>query len=445
MPPRNATVILEIEKLVYGGDGLSRLPEDEAGRRMAVFVPFTLPGEKIEAVLVPSKSTFARGELQQVLVASPDRERPTCPYFTICGGCHLQHGSYKLQLDSKLEVLRESLSRSGIVPSIKFDTLASSPWRYRNRIRMHIQHRPHFQIGYLERRSHQQLPVDQCPIAMESLERTFLKLQENPLSFLVPEEVTEIELFTNQDQLELTFAVWCLNPRQDFPARFFQWISACLAQFPALQGASAFAERGRGQSQTVIARAGSPALTYRVGEHPYRVSAGAFFQVNAYLLDALIQRVVAAITPSAGSTAWDLYAGVGLFSCALATAGAAVTAVEAAPLSGDDLTHNLRQTGSGKVIRATTETFLEQSRSQSTRRPQAIVVDPPRTGLGKSVTQHLARISAPTLVYLSCDPATLARDLKPLLESGYELVTLTLVDLFPQTFHIETLAVLRHS
>jgi 23S rRNA (uracil1939-C5)-methyltransferase len=441
MPADKSSVDLEIEKLVYGGDGLGRLPADAAGRRMAVFVPFTLPGERVEAAVEAAKGTFARGELQRVLVASPQRELPRCPYFGRCGGCHLQHGSYELQVASKIDVLRETLSRAVGLPALEIDALNASPWRYRNRIRLHVGRQAGFRLGYLERRSHQLLRVEQCPIAGEMLEQTFVALSQGPLAGLVPDEVTEIELFANQDQSQMTFAVWCLAPRADFSSRCFAWISACLAEFPALRGATAFAERGRGQSSTLVARAGAAALEYRVGEQQYRVSSGAFFQVNAHLLDALAARVVAAVAPSTSLAVWDLYAGVGLFSRAVATAGANVTAVEVSPLSGDDLVHNLREFSSAKVVRKTTEQFL----SGATKAPGAIVVDPPRTGLGKVVTQGLARMAAPTLVYLSCDPATLARDLKPLLDSGYKIVTLTLVDLFPQTFHIETLVVLRHS
>jgi 23S rRNA (uracil1939-C5)-methyltransferase len=441
MPAQRTLIPLEIEKLVYGGDGLARLPADAAGRRMAVFVPFTLPGEQVEAALEPSKSSFARAELQDIVVASPDRVAPPCPYFTRCGGCQLQHGGYNLQLSSKVDVLRETLTRSANLSGVEIGTLAAEPWRYRNRIRMHVTHRPRFQLGYLERRSHQLLPVGECPVAAEELERTFVALCGKTLASLVPDEVTAVELFTNHDQSQLTFAVWCLAPRQDFSGRFFTWISACLAKLPALLGASAFAERGRGQSPTLVAHAGATALNYRVGQINYRVSSGAFFQVNAHLLDPLVAHVVSAIAPSAGLPVWDLYAGVGLFSRALAAAGATMSAVEASPLSGDDLVHNLRDFPSAKVVRATTEKFV----AAATRAPQAILVDPPRTGLGNVVVKNLARLAAPTLIYLSCDPATLARDLKPLLDSGYKIVTLTLVDLFPQTFHIETLVVLRHS
>jgi 23S rRNA (uracil1939-C5)-methyltransferase len=441
MKAPKAIVSVEIEKLVYGGDGLARLPADAAGRRMAVFVPFTLPGETVEVALETTKGTFARGELQRVLVASAQRESPACPYFGRCGGCHLQHGSYELQLESKVAVLRETLARAVDLPALEIAAMDGSPWRYRNRIRLHSARHPGFRLGYLERRSHQLLDIEECPIAAEILERTLVALSQGRLAALVPDEVTEIELFTNHDQSQLTFAVWCLAPRTDFSSRFFAWISACLLEFSELQGASAFAERGRGQLPTLVARAGKPALQYRVGDQDYRVSSGAFFQVNLRLLDALAARVVAAVGPTASISVWDLYAGAGLFSRACAARGASVTAVEASALSGDDLVHNLRDFSSAKVVRQTTEQFLAGTKGA----PGAIVVDPPRTGLGNSVVQSLVRIAAPTLVYLSCDPATLARDLKPLLDSGYKIVTLTLVDLFPQTFHIETLVVLRHS
>jgi 23S rRNA (uracil1939-C5)-methyltransferase len=174
------------------------------------------------------------------------------------------------------------------------------------------------------------------------------------------------------------------------------------------------------------------------------VDRGAFFQVNRWLIDAFVERVSAG---HHGSLAWDLYAGVGLFARRLTTSFARVVAIESAPSATQALAANLKHT-TGIPVRATTLDFLR--RSVKAERPDLIVpdliiVDPPRTGLGPEVCALLAEIAAPTLVYVSCDPATLARDLRALTGSGYTLESIALADLFPQTFHLETVAVLRHS
>jgi 23S rRNA (uracil1939-C5)-methyltransferase len=463
IPHREAT--FEIEKLVYGGDGLARLAPDAEGRRMAVFVPFTLPGEHVAATLAPPRNGFIRGTLDRVITASPDRVSPPCPYFTRCGGCSLQHSSYELQLAAQRQVLRETLQRAGVTPPLEIQTLSANPYHYRNRIRLHVHSPtaadPTWQLGYLARRSGRLLPVNQCPIAAASLEAAIRALSEPSISSLAPDEISEIELFTNHDESTLLLTAWSRAPRpafpnsrSDFSARFSSWLAACQHSLPHLAGAVALAERTPGFAPTVVARAGTPALTYRVAGEDYRVSAGSFFQTNLRLLDSLVEHVLAAVAPQPGQSIWDLYAGVGLFARAFARRSADVSAVEASPLAANDLENNLSALpGRTMHVSSTTEQYLSRHSAHISRKPNrnrpnatppdAIFLDPPRTGVGKAVTAALARIAAPRLVYLSCDPSTLARDLAALLSSGYHCEQLALVDMFPQTGHIESLAVLR--
>jgi 23S rRNA (uracil1939-C5)-methyltransferase len=203
-------------------------------------------------------------------------------------------------------------------------------------------------------------------------------------------------------------------------------------RIPALQSAE-LATGGRpGHPPRTLAQWGSGAIVYPAAGFNFRVDHGAFFQVNRWLIDAFVQAVTAG---HAGSLAWDLFAGVGLFARALTPHFSRIVAVESAPTSTSALEFNLRGT-SGVPVAANTLDFL---RANTTLRPDFIVVDPPRTGLGAEVTTLLAQIGAPALTYVSCDPATLARDLKPLIASGYAIEKLTLADLFPQTFHLETI------
>ncbi len=470
-PPNNAAggvahdgpsteAVLDIEKLVYGGDGLARLAPDSEGRRMAVFVPFTLPGETVSATLALPRNGFVRASLDRVITPSPQRVTPPCPYFTHCGGCSLQHSSYELQLATQRQVLRETLERAGVTPPNETSTLAADPYHYRNRIRLHVHTpsaaKPSWQLGYLARRSGRLLPVGQCPIAAASLEAAIRALSDSAVSSLTPNEISEIEIFTNHDESTLLLTAWCTASRSDFPDsrsafldRFSAWLAACRQSIPQLAGATALAERTPGLAPTVVASDGTPTLSYRVAAEDYRVSAGAFFQTNLRLLDPLVEHVLDAVAPQPGQSIWDLYAGVGLFARAFARRGADVTAVEASPLSAKDLAHNLSGLpGHTTFVSATTEQYLSRHSSNSRQNsrgsaPHAIFLDPPRTGVGKAVTEALAQIGAPLLVYLSCDPSTLARDLSALLSSGYHCEHLTLVDMFPQTGHIESLAILR--
>jgi len=184
---------------------------------------------------------------------------------------------------------------------------------------------------------------------------------------------------------------------------------------------------------------GETAIAYPAGGFDYRVGHGAFFQVNRWLVDALVERVTA---PYRGKLAWDLFAGVGLFARRLASNFERVIAVESAPAATPHLTENLRGTR-GVAVAAETMNFL-RGRSRDDR-PELIVVDPPRAGLGEATTSLIADANTPSLVYVSCDPATLARDLRGLTGAGYKLESVTLADLFPQTFHLETVVHLRRS
>ena len=185
---------------------------------------------------------------------------------------------------------------------------------------------------------------------------------------------------------------------------------------------------------------GQRSLTYTVSGHTYQVSLGGFFQVNRFLLPELLQLALedSSGRKRSGRLAWDLYSGAGLFARALDFEN--VTAVESAGFSADDLKHNLAGRPH-QVVRSSTLDFL-RSQTGARPKPELIMVDPPRAGLGKEICAHLARIAAPALVYVSCDPATLARDLQALLQSGYSVQAIHMVDLFPQTFHLETVTVL---
>ena len=183
---------------------------------------------------------------------------------------------------------------------------------------------------------------------------------------------------------------------------------------------------------------GEASLTYRACGFDFRVDHGAFFQVNRWLIDDLCGRVAA---DRRGGLAWDLFAGVGLFAKKLAGNFERVVAVESAPMASEALKHNME--GAAECVIAETATFLR--RQGKTARPDLVVVDPPRAGLGAETTSLLAEVGAPAIVYVSCDPATLARDLRALLSSGYVLISVTLADLFPQTFHLESVVELRRS
>jgi 23S rRNA (uracil1939-C5)-methyltransferase len=434
---------LRIEKAVYGGAGLARIAEgDLAGK--AAFAPLTLPGELVEAHLAEDKRGFLNLEADAILEPSPFRVAPGCPYFGACGGCSYQHAVYAHQVEIKAAILRETLERARLSTLPELQLASGPPWGYRNRVRLHFQANP-FALGYRERRSSRLLAVDRCPIAAPLLEKAIVAVANAGERLGLAEFCDEIEFFSaDDDSLLLSFVAARSAAKPRLPAI----AQALQRELPQLRGAGLFAARGKGPSHLAQSW-GDASLDYNAAGFGYRVGLGSFFQVNRFLVDALVDLVAA---DRRGRLAWDLYAGVGLFARALAKGFERVIAVEASPASAADLRHNLQGT-SHRVVEAATLDFLLKQRPASSRSltpsqtrswtpPDLVVVDPPRAGLGSGTVAALAAIGPAEIVYVSCDPSTLARDLAALVQSGYDLRTITMVDLFPQTFHLESVSVL---
>ncbi len=393
---------LTIEKLVYGGDALGRAD----GR--VVFVPYALPGERVIVEPVSHKGGLLRARVRELLESSAGRATPACSYFGRCGGCHYQHASYDVQLEAKRAILLETLRRVGkIEPGCEIVTVAAEPLGYRNRIQLHVEGRS---IGYLEAHSHRLCPIDRCPVASPALNKTLTALIAMTRDNRWPLFLRSIEIFTNETDTQLNV----LESERPVAKRFFEWCSEAVPGFTP----------------------GS--LDYPAAGFQYRIGGGVFFQVNRLLIDDLVK---VAIGGAAGDFALDLYAGAGLFSLPLSRRFSRVTSVESGASAVRDLRFNAERAGASiEIVENATEKYIAQLDTA----PDFVLADPPRTGLGKAVVSRLAQLRPGVITIVSCDPATLARDLPGLLEVGYRIERLALVDLFPQTFHLETVAELRY-
>jgi 23S rRNA (uracil1939-C5)-methyltransferase len=425
-----AIKLVQIEKPIYGGNFLAR---DEG---KAVFVPMTLPGEQARVRFVEDKSKrgYAVAEVDELITAAAERVQPLCPHFGPCGGCHYQHAGCDAQLQIKRAVLRETLERGGVAPPDEIAVLAGEPWGYRNRIRLAFDTAGN--VGYRGRRSHAVVPMHECPIAAPLLVRAALQAAEVARTFAPALRPTEIALFCDAEETTLLISLFAERPAK---IRFDEFAQAVHERVPQLSGAELVIEGSGPESPRTLAQWGATLLTYSAAGFGYRVDHGAFFQVNRRLVDLLVGRVA---DGRRGALAWDLFAGVGLFARRLTGGFERVIAVEAAPSAKAALAANLQGT-TGEAVSAATLDFLVRNRNRA--RPDLIVVDPPRAGLGADVTALLAEIATPAMVYVSCDPATLARDLRALLAGGYAIESMTLADLFPQTFHLETVVHLRRA
>src|SRR6266478_2256934 len=443
-------MLLSIEKLIYGGDGLGRSPAGADGRSMAVFVPFVLPGERVDVEIRQEKPGFARGSVTQLIEVSPDRVKARCPYFRQCGGCHYQHIPYERQLEFKAGILRETLQRiAKIELKSEIRLHASPPWNYRNRTRLQVQTAPEFALGYFRFGSHEFLPVRECPISSPLLNRVMARLLEL-CGLNCPAAVEEIELFADAADERLLAWAFCASEADTRGRDLLRWAEALERELPEISGMTFFSSRRRSSESRLeddapmdskaLAQSGAKSIRYRTKNHEYQVSAGAFFQVNRYLIDELVSVVTGDVL---GDVALDLYAGVGLFSAALAQSFHHILGVEASQTAYGDLLQNAP--ANVKAVGARTEDYLRSDCLKSRRvrrRPDLVVLDPPRTGAGKVVMRSLVELGAPRVRYVSCDPATLARDIAPLLAAGYHIEEAHLFDLFPETFHIESVLLL---
>jgi 23S rRNA (uracil1939-C5)-methyltransferase len=434
-------VELKIEKLVYGGEGLGRLADEKTGCAKAVFVPFVAPGEVVEAKVIEEKPGFARATAERVLHPSPARIEPACQYFLRCGGCQYQHIEYPEQVRAKAQILEETLARTArLMLSHPVQTHSAEPLHYRNRTRMRVVHDPEFAIGYYRYGSHSLLAVEECPISSPLINRALKVLWDLGRGERVNEAIREVQFFANDDDSKLLvefFTEHDIDPNSVRPT--IEVLRGTLAE---VVGVAVFpgapADDSEDQRAPLTRAKSSPgaffgdrSLVYGTKNHEYQVSAGAFFQVNRFLLDGLIETVTSG---RSGKMAVDLYSGGGFFSLPLAKQFQQVIAVEASTHSYADLRTNAPQ--NVKAIRVATEEFL---RSEVKRyAPEFIVVDPPRAGLGENTARLLGSTSAPRVTYVSCDPATLARDMKVLIESGFRAEEAHVFDLFPQTFHLES-------
>jgi 23S rRNA (uracil1939-C5)-methyltransferase len=413
MPER---IELQLTAMAHGGPALGHR------RGQVVFVPYGAPGDTVRAEIELSKKNWARARLVEVLIPSPERVTPPCPHFgpTACGGCQWQHLDYAAQLRRKTAVLRDQLARlGGISDAVVRDTQAvGEPWAYRNHVQLHAGADA---LGFVAADDDGRVePIDSCPLMhpllaelyddldleMEGLLRLSLRAAVRSGQRMLIFETEDEEPF----ELEVDIPVSCVLLRSD------------------------------GLPITLVGR---DYLTEEVAGRRYKVTAGSFFQVNTPGADALVAAVTDLLQPRSEERLLDLYAGVGLFSVALADRVAQVTAVEAAPSAVLDARANLETAGAdnARVIEADVLTALEEFEGTA----DIAVADPPRAGCGAAVARRLAALNIERLAIVACDPAALARDARALSEVGYRLVEVRPFDLFPQTYHIECVALFERS
>jgi len=392
----------------YGGESFGR----DADGRM-VFVPFTIPGEVVSVRPVETRKRWARAMPEAWIKRADQRIEPRCPHFQVCGGCHYQHIPYALQLEIKADIVRDQFVRIGGFedPPIQASIPSPDPWNYRNNMRFHLT--DDGELGLITFDGQRVFRIEECHLPKQDLIDLWEQLDFGPTS-----AIEEISLRSGGEGEQMV-----VIHGKDVPD-----IDISIESSTSLVWTSP-----RGD----FILAGDDYFEFNLKPHPFRVSALSFFQVNTKIIPELVQQATALLAIQPGQTVFDLYAGVGLFSSAIAEAGAHVVAVEESPHACRDFVVNLDRFSHIELY----EGAVGMALPQALQEPDAILIDPPRAGLSRAALDAVLERSCPRLVYVSCDPATLSRDGKRLMAGGYTLESVTPIDIFPQTFHIETISV----
>jgi 23S rRNA (uracil1939-C5)-methyltransferase len=402
------TFELELTHMAHGGTALGR----HEGR--VIFVPYAIPGEVVRVQLGEKHARWARADLLEVLRPSPHRVESPCPYFGPgrCGGCQFQHIDYEGQVIFKREVVADQLSRLGkLEVAVEEGIGAAEPWSYRNNVQFHVTDEG--DLGFLTADTHNIIPVEDCLLIDPLLDEMWTAFDMHwP-------EIYRLSLRCGSATGD-RMAIFELEEYEDFDIEVDFPVS-CVLLMP--------------DGEAVVLMGGHSLVEYVAGRE-YRISAGSFFQVNTAGAEALVALVRDLLQPGGSETLLDLYCGVGLFGLALAGEMGRVVGVESDVSAAADFRAN-----AGSMERVHLLEGKAQAVLGSVEGPvDLVVLDPPRAGAGERVVGEIARLGPRRIAYVSCDPATLARDARYLVNAGYGLEVVQPVDLFPQTFHIESVS-----
>lgn len=399
--------------MVYGGDCIGRLPD---GR--AVFVPFVLPRETAEIGLTESKERYARGKLIKLIQSSPDRIQPPCPYFTQCGGCHYQHIGYAQQLALKKELLRDQLERIGKfsrLPELNI-TPSPLPFAYRNQVQFHpaATHDPEkLALGFKKNGSDETLPIDHCLLISQELNQLLSQIELEPdggiQRVVLREDSTgeQMIVLEGEDEVppDLTF---------ELP------ISAAYTN----------------PNGEVFSLSGNNALLYEIENKEFLVSPQSFFQVNLPVATMMVRHILEQLKGKKELRVLELYSGVGLFTRFIAPFASELIAIESSPSACFNFADNLDEFDNISLYEGPVEAILPNLIDEI-KPIDLVLLDPPRAGMNAKARQALVKLNPSQIIYISCDPGTLARDLKHLAEADYAINNLHAYDMFPQTMHVE--------
>jgi len=430
------TAELKIEKMNLGAQGIGYI------NGKVCFVDYTIPGEQIIAEIVIEKNDYTVAECIKVLQPSPYRVEPECPVFKICGGCHLQHIDYKYQVQLRKEILIDTLRHIGKIEYNNIEIIADNPWYYRNRAQLPVQKNSELKIGYFKKRTHEVVNHNICYINQNEINQTLVVIRNRI-------EKTGIKIYNelnhkgnlrhiilrrgvNTGQLFIIF----VTREEPIPNALYNDL---INEVPGLVGISQNInpqKTNRILGKKNITLAGADFYEEIIDNKLFRIGPTSFFQINTRVFEKIIEKIKAEI---AGSLIIDLYAGVGVIGICLSPFCEKLIAIEEIPEAVKDGIKNAQQNRieniefiSGKV----------EEEIIKIKDGDIVILDPPRKGVEKEIIERLSKMKIKKIIYLSCNPATLARDARLLMQKNYRIEKIFLFDVFPQTYHIESLTIL---
>ncbi len=409
----NTTYDIQLEKLTYGGESMGRLPD---GR--AVFVPFGLPGELVRVELTEDKKNFARGKIIEVVKSAPERIEPKCKHFVTCGGCHYQNLSYANQLQAKAEILIDQLKRIGKIENPPVKPMIASPleWNYRNNVQFHLT--AEGALGFINSKGNSTFPIEECHLPETSIDNFWRELQ-----FESNKDVERVSLRAGQDE-ELMVILESENP-----------------EAPELEIEADVSVVHLFDEHSVVI-AGQDYTTVNILGKDFHVSATSFFQVNNAMTEKMVNHLLTCLPVSMSTTLLDIYCGAGLFSKFFAPKCELIIGIEASESACEDFGINLDEFENVELYEGLAEEVLPGLAGRLDSET-FMIVDPPRAGIERYALDAILEIKPQIIAYVSCDPSTLARDAARLIGGGYQLVEVTPFDLFPQTYHIESISIFK--
>ncbi len=432
---------LGLDSMACGGDAVGR----HLGQ--TVFVPYGLPGDQVKVRVFDAHQKYCRAVIMSIVSPGPQRIKPACQYFGDCGSCQWQMIDHPRQLEHKKTILEQTLARIGGIKDAGIEVLAEgSPWHYRNKAQYPVsQSKGKLVIGYYRQGSHQVVPIEECPIIQPGLNRVFQQARDILLTAKVPgyDELTNNGILRHlilrygqyQDKISLTLV--CTKDK------IHPEVIDSLSAIPGV--GSVWLNLNAEPGNTILGRkwkllSGENQMEEELDGIRYKLSAGSFWQVNQLTAGVLYRRIKDELQLTSRQQAVDLYCGAGAISLQLASSSGKVLGIESSTQAVDDARDSAKMNGitNAEFMAGPAEVLLEK-----VQQADAVVCDPPRSGLKPEVIRELTRLKPQKIAYLSCDPATLARDLKEIMKSDYRISGLYTADMFPQTYHIETLALLQ--